>query len=243
MKLIAMKCPCCNGELNVDSDREFCFCQYCGTKIMIDDEIKKAKGMALTSRTLEVDNLLKRAKRFESTGSEDIALEYYDKVLDVDADNEEAIEGIHRITTTVTEPNLFVKYENTGTWASKYDLYVDGVHYGKMRVGDSKCFVCATGDPHRIKIKIDEVEIDAVFAPSTKYEEGRLTLGIWGNKGIQAVGEGGVIVLTKEKCMNQFPREGPQMYKHNEQEKKPMGCLWKILIGFFILCLIVALTN
>lgn len=240
MKLIAMKCPCCNGELNADQDREFIFCQYCGAKIMIEDELKKLVGVVLSSRSLEADNLLKRANRFENTDSEDLALEYYDKVLDIDADNKEAIEGIHRITTTVTEPNLFIKYEKTGTWAAKIDLYVDGEYCGKMRAGDSKRFVCAAGSPHRIKVKIDEIEIDSVFAPATKYEKGYLTLGVWDNKGIQAVGEGGVIVLTKEKIHNAIPAETKREARN---EKKPMGCLGKILIAFFILCLIVALTN
>ena len=31
------QCPNCNASLTFDDNREFGFCQYCGTKIMLDD--------------------------------------------------------------------------------------------------------------------------------------------------------------------------------------------------------------
>lgn len=34
MKIIALKCPNCNADIELDQDREFGFCNYCGTKIM-----------------------------------------------------------------------------------------------------------------------------------------------------------------------------------------------------------------
>ena len=38
MKLISLTCPNCNANLdNIDSSRPFCYCQYCGTKIALDD--------------------------------------------------------------------------------------------------------------------------------------------------------------------------------------------------------------
>lgn len=40
MKLIEMKCPSCGAALQVEEGRQFTFCQYCGTKIMISDEEK-----------------------------------------------------------------------------------------------------------------------------------------------------------------------------------------------------------
>lgn len=39
MYLIALKCPNCNGNVEFDSTREFGFCIYCGTKVMIQEEI------------------------------------------------------------------------------------------------------------------------------------------------------------------------------------------------------------
>lgn len=34
MPLIALKCPQCNADLEIDSEREFMYCEYCGTKVM-----------------------------------------------------------------------------------------------------------------------------------------------------------------------------------------------------------------
>lgn len=42
MKLLSMTCPNCNASLdNIDPNRKYCYCQYCGTKILIDNEAKK----------------------------------------------------------------------------------------------------------------------------------------------------------------------------------------------------------
>ena len=38
MKLISLTCPNCNANLDdIDPSRPFCYCQYCGTKIALDD--------------------------------------------------------------------------------------------------------------------------------------------------------------------------------------------------------------
>lgn len=38
MKLISLTCPNCNANLDdIDSGRPFCYCQYGGTKIALDD--------------------------------------------------------------------------------------------------------------------------------------------------------------------------------------------------------------
>lgn len=37
MKLISLKCPECKADLNIEEGRKMCYCQYCGTRILIDD--------------------------------------------------------------------------------------------------------------------------------------------------------------------------------------------------------------
>lgn len=63
-----VKCPSCGGELTVkDENREFMFCEYCGTKVRLDDyqethrfvdeariqESKDAKELELKKMELE----------------------------------------------------------------------------------------------------------------------------------------------------------------------------------------------
>lgn len=33
-----MKCPACGGDLNIETNRDFLFCQFCGAKLMKDDQ-------------------------------------------------------------------------------------------------------------------------------------------------------------------------------------------------------------
>ena len=37
MKLIAVKCPQCGADLQIEEDQRICFCEYCGCRILIDD--------------------------------------------------------------------------------------------------------------------------------------------------------------------------------------------------------------
>lgn len=39
MSLVTLKCPNCTGKLEFEDSREFGFCQYCGYKVMIQQEI------------------------------------------------------------------------------------------------------------------------------------------------------------------------------------------------------------
>lgn len=38
IQFIAMRCPACGAEINVESGREFSFCTYCGSKIMMNND-------------------------------------------------------------------------------------------------------------------------------------------------------------------------------------------------------------
>lgn len=38
MQMQAVTCPNCNGEIQLDTSRDFGFCSYCGTKIMIEKD-------------------------------------------------------------------------------------------------------------------------------------------------------------------------------------------------------------
>lgn len=55
MKLIPLKCPNCGAQLNVDANKESVYCEHCGTRIMIDDEINR----------LQIDNAEEAGYQFE----------------------------------------------------------------------------------------------------------------------------------------------------------------------------------
>ena len=38
MRIVDMTCPRCGAALKVNIERGFCYCEYCGAKLLIDDE-------------------------------------------------------------------------------------------------------------------------------------------------------------------------------------------------------------
>lgn len=46
MKVISLTCPGCGANLSIEDGHKQCFCQYCGMKIMLDDE-------SITYRTVD----------------------------------------------------------------------------------------------------------------------------------------------------------------------------------------------
>ena len=68
MKLIELKCPNCGAPTQVDMSRAFCFCQYCGTKMLIDKEtihIKDTKHIIDEAKIREAE-ALERIKTTEA---------------------------------------------------------------------------------------------------------------------------------------------------------------------------------
>ena len=40
IKVIPLNCPKCNAEITLDGDRDFGFCSYCGTRIVLQNDNK-----------------------------------------------------------------------------------------------------------------------------------------------------------------------------------------------------------
>lgn len=105
--MVTLKCPTCNADLQVDESREFCFCEYCGTKVVNMEQ--KISGTVSIDNTAVIQNLMARAIRFEQEGKLGEAEEYYNRVLDIDATNVQAREGADRLGCIITEPNVFIE--------------------------------------------------------------------------------------------------------------------------------------
>lgn len=87
MGLICLTCPSCGGEIQLDDLRSFGFCLYCGQKIILEEAIERT---VIIDQTANIENLLKRANDFYRRNQGKKALEYIDKVLDIDIDNKDA---------------------------------------------------------------------------------------------------------------------------------------------------------
>lgn len=90
MGLIVLKCSNCGAELEIDDDRNLVFCSYCGAKMLVEKQEVNIEGMPTAL------SLLKRAKQFEEQGEYEKSREYYNRVLDIDPDNEEAQIGLQK---------------------------------------------------------------------------------------------------------------------------------------------------
>lgn len=70
MKLVAMKCLSCGADIDLNSDRKLAFCPYCGTKMLVDDEIPKVElsGKVEVSGIPTLDRLCTNAETFIGMG-------------------------------------------------------------------------------------------------------------------------------------------------------------------------------
>ena len=83
--MLQLKCPNCGADITLDDTREFGFCSYCGTKVLLDEYKKRVDGIPGAA------NLLLRAENFLMHDDLEKAKEYYNRVLDIDIHNTGAI--------------------------------------------------------------------------------------------------------------------------------------------------------
>ena len=112
-KLVLAKCTNCGGQLTVDESQKSAVCPFCNSAFIIEQAINNYSfnmngNMNVGSATINVngfntDNLIARAKAYEADNQFAVALDYYNKVLDIDINNTEANEGIQRIELKKTE--------------------------------------------------------------------------------------------------------------------------------------------
>ena len=85
MSLVALKCPNCGGSLDLEDSRQFAFCQYCGTKIMIKEEVEKQNVVIDDSK--KVAGWIDTAKMFIERGNKEECYRYARMASDADPNN------------------------------------------------------------------------------------------------------------------------------------------------------------
>lgn len=104
VKLVPAKCTGCGASLVVNSRERAAICPYCNNAYIVEQainnyNIKMDGNLHVGSATINVngvnvDNLLVRAKDFASKGAFKSALDYYNQVLDINFNMQEARDGI-----------------------------------------------------------------------------------------------------------------------------------------------------
>lgn len=126
-KIVDAKCTSCGATLEVDGSENIAICPYCDSTYVVEQAVNNYNintngNLNIGNATINIpgvntENLLMRARSFEEEGELESALEYYDRVLDVDFSNEEAREGISRVKA---EMENYVYYETQGNSLFKY---------------------------------------------------------------------------------------------------------------------------
>lgn len=99
-----LTCEMCGSTDLLKQDGVF-VCQSCGCKysveeakkMMIEGTVDVSGSTVFIDNTKQIENDLKRAKQYENEGDSFSAAEYYNKVLDAEAENIEAKEGLTRL--------------------------------------------------------------------------------------------------------------------------------------------------
>lgn len=82
MALVALKCPNCSGDIELDDTRDFGFCMYCGTKVMIQKEIKISVASAVKDQQSNINPII--VKSFQD-GKIEKTLEFINKLISENA--------------------------------------------------------------------------------------------------------------------------------------------------------------
>ena len=87
MPYVKVNCPSCGGDIQLDDERESGVCLYCGSKVIFKDAIQR-NDLSVSHKH---ENFMKIATNAYKVKNYPEAEEYFRKVLELDADNWEAM--------------------------------------------------------------------------------------------------------------------------------------------------------
>ena len=157
MPFVQAKCPNCGGFLAVDNAKDAAICQFCNTPFVVEKAINNynitVKGnVNVESATIKVEgapsvvNLLIRAHSFVLSKDYDKAIDYYNKVLDLDPLNTEAKECMAKITTPKRDNLILERKPSFFSGPIKLFVCIDSEEIGYLKVGERKSFLIPIGE-------------------------------------------------------------------------------------------------
>lgn len=125
-KFVDAKCTNCGAKLEVDPNMKKASCSYCGAEFLVEQAINNyniqvSGNMNIGMATINVQggdkkNLLARARAFEEGNELEEALEYYNRVLDIDFNDTEANNGRDRSKKKIEWYRLGTSAESQFLW-------------------------------------------------------------------------------------------------------------------------------
>ena len=115
MGLISLKCSFCGADLEVDDSRKLYFCTYCGNKMVLENSSDSAAKDSPT-----VLSLLERADQLVKQGNIVKAVEYYERVLEIEPLNEKA-----NIAMQPKYMLTFYRKKQFNTWGESIDAEIE----------------------------------------------------------------------------------------------------------------------
>jgi DNA-directed RNA polymerase subunit RPC12/RpoP len=206
MTLIALKCPQCGGEIQLDNVKEIGFCMYCGSKVVLQEALSHQVRIDESHKkdawiTLAYDNL--RSRNYID------AEQYANKIIEVDLKSPDAwyVKGCCAIREQIAVENwrtaLNYSTKDTPLWMNINKALTDPKNHfqtrmktvtftrGKALGGSARRFHISLNDQERLALGNGETQ-------SIKIEEGSYIL-----KG-QIAGFKAIVPLDVKKDMNVY---------------------------------------
>lgn len=117
MKLVAAKCPSCGASIDVDKDSDSTKCEYCHSRILVEEAIEKIKIDVEIKNLPVYENYVKLGDRYYSESLYEEARVEYKKALELNPNDSQLIfrEKLCRACTTnfnTTDENLILNAFN-----------------------------------------------------------------------------------------------------------------------------------
>lgn len=126
MGFVAVKCPSCGADVQLDDSREFGFCSYCGAKVVQEKIVVEHRGTVRIEGTVTADTLLERGKLMLKDGDFANADMYFDRVLDGNPRCAEAYWGRELCYLRVSTEELLASYKHS---IKKDSFYLKAVEF------------------------------------------------------------------------------------------------------------------